>query len=49
MSNINFALSIEIQQSFPAKILRTIKGGWICSIGNDEVFLPAVFVFQNNP
>lgn len=46
MSNINFALSIEIQQSFPAKILRTIKGGWICSIGNDEVFLPGSQLYK---
>ena len=47
MSNINFALSIEIQQSFPAKILRTIKGGWICSIGNNEVFLPGSQLYKN--
>ena len=46
MSNINFALSIEIQQFFPAKILRTIKGGWICSIGNDEVFLPGSQLYK---
>ena len=40
MPNIDFSLSLIIQQPFNATILRTQKGGWICSIDNNEVFLP---------
>ena len=47
MSNINFALSIDIQQSFVAKILHATKGGWICSVSDNEVFLPANQLYKN--
>lgn len=47
MPNINFALSIVTQQSFVAKILRTTKGGWICSISDREVFLPGSQLYEN--
>ena len=42
-----FTHSIDIQQYFVAKILHTTNGGWICSIGNDEVFLPDSQLFKN--
>ena len=35
-----FAHAIDVQQFFIAKILHTTNGGWICSIGDSEVFLP---------
>ena len=35
-----FAHAIDIQQFFIAKILHTTNGGWICTIGDSEVFLP---------
>ena len=47
MPNINFALSIVTQQSFVAKILRTTKGGWICSISDREVFLPGSQLYKD--
>ena len=47
MSEINFALSIDIQQSFVAKILHTTKGGWICSVSDNEVFLPVSQLYKN--
>ena len=40
MHEIDFALSQIIQQPLNATILRTQKGGWICSIDGIEVFLP---------
>ena len=46
MSSINFTAAIETQQSFIAKILRTTKGGWICSIGDAEVFLPGSQLYK---
>lgn len=47
MSSINFIDAIDTQQYFVAKILRTIKGGWICSIGDTEVFLPSNQLYKD--
>ena len=47
MSSINFIDAIDTQQYFVAKILRTIKGGWICSIGDTEVFLPGNQLYKD--
>ena len=47
MPNINFALSTIIQQSFVVRILRTKKGGWICSINDIEVFLPGSQLYKD--
>ena len=47
MPNINFALSIVIQQSFVAKILRTTKGGWMCSVCDNKVFLPGSQLYKD--
>ena len=41
-----FIHAIEIQQFFMAKILHTTNGGWICAIGNSEVFLPGSQLYK---
>lgn len=42
-----FAHAIDIQQFFIAKILHTTNGGWICSIGDSEVFLPGSQLYKD--
>ena len=42
-----FAHAIDIQQFFTAKILHTTNGGWICSIGDSEVFLPGSQLYKD--
>lgn len=39
--------SIDIQQYFSVKILYTVKGGWMCSLGKDKVFLPGSQLYDN--
>lgn len=46
MRHIDFALSQKIQQPLNATILRTQKGGWICSIDGIEVFLPGSQLYK---
>lgn len=47
MAYNKFIHALETQQSFSAKILRTTIGGWICSIGDTEVFLPESQLYKN--
>lgn len=42
-----FAHAIDVQQFFIAKILHTTNGGWICSIGDSEVFLPGSQLYKD--
>lgn len=42
-----FAHAIDIQQFFIAKILHTTNGGWICSVGDSEVFLPGSQLYKD--
>ena len=42
-----FVHAIDIQQFFTAKILHTTNGGWICSIGDSEVFLPGSQLYKD--
>lgn len=46
MSYSKFIPAINTQQTFMAKILRTTNGGWICSIGDSEVFLPGSQLYK---
>lgn len=47
MERNRFAHAIDIQQFFIARILHTTHGGWICSIGDSEVFLPGSQLYKN--
>ena len=47
MPSINITVAIDTQQSFVAKILRTTKGGWICSVSDREVFLPGSQLYKD--
>ena len=47
MPSINITVAIDTQQSFVAKILRTTKGGWICSVCDREVFLPGSQLYKD--
>lgn len=47
MSLNKFIHAIDIQQFFIAKILHTTNGGWICSIGDSEVFLPGSQLYKD--
>lgn len=44
---MDFAKSIETQQHYWARILRTTIGGWICDINGEEVFLPGSQLYDN--
>lgn len=47
MSQIDFKQSLYTQRVHVAKILHTTNSGWICSIGNSEVFLPGSQLYNN--
>lgn len=39
--------AIDIQQYFSVKILYTVKGGWMCTLGKDIAFLPGSQLYDN--
>ena len=47
MAYDKFINAINTQQYLIAKILRTTCGGWICAIGDTEVFLPGSQLYKN--
>lgn len=47
MAHIDFKQSLETQKIHVAKILHTTNGGWICSIGDSEVFLPGSQLYKD--
>ena len=47
MAHIDFEQSLNTQKIHVARILHTTNGGWTCSIGESEVFLPGSQLYKD--
>lgn len=44
---MNIQTAYNIRQPIIVKILRTVKGGWICATQEEEVFLPGSQLYKD--